>query len=155
MNINMGNAFNEQEYRCFIFSDDVNQIEHLVTYEKNSGIVCKVVDIKTELRFLRSVLLKDYNVEISRLDLLDNCKVFVLAKNFKNIKNIVTSELPEDKEVIESLKSDLFVMAIDTITRLSVELPNTQNKKNAKYRRNSKQLDMLKQISKSFGIIML
>ena len=155
MNINMGNAFNEQEYKCFIFSDDVNQIETILSSDTNSNIPAKILDLKTEIRFLRQVLKKDYNVDISRIDLLDDNRIFILSRNFNKIVNIPAFHLPKDEEVIENLKNDLFVIAISTITELSIELPNMQNKKNAKFRRKSKQLNMLKEISKKMGLHIL
>ena len=154
--MNIHDTFREQEYKCFIFSDDVDQIETLLaSSNKNSNVPCKIINLKTELRFLRRDLQNNYNVDISRIDILDNNKVFILTRNFKKIEKIPVSKLPEDIEVVENLKNDLFIIAMSTITRLSIELPNMQNKKNAKFRNKTKQLNMLKQtISKDLMKIM-
>ena len=98
---------------------------------------------------------KDYNVDISRIDLLDDNHVFILCRNFNKIDNIPTSKLPEEKDVIENLKNDLLIIATITLTRLSIELPKMQNKKNAKYRNKTKLCNMLKQVvSKDFANIL-
>ena len=152
--MNLCNGFNEDNFKCFIFSDDVNQIEKILNNDKIS-VECKIIELNTKIRDVRKVLLKEYNVDISRIDLLDNSKIFILAKNYKKIKNIPEQKMISDIDVIDNLKKDLVVMAMSTITKLSVEIPNMQNKNNAKFRNKSKQLLMLKQVlSKDFANIL-
>ena len=45
--------------------------------------------------------------------------------------------------------------AVSTVIKLSVELPNTQNKTNAKFRNKTKQLNMLKNVLAKDNINML
>ncbi len=155
--MNLHNAYKECHFKCFIFSDDVNQIEKIFSNNgKKFAVECKVVTIDTEVRNIRNFLLKQYNVDISRIDILNDNKIFVLARNYKKISEIPAQEQIQDADVIDNLKKDLFVMAMSTITKLAVELPNMQNKKNAKFRNKSKQLSMLKQVlSRDFAINLL
>ncbi|MBP3615282.1 MAG: hypothetical protein IJ473_01510 [Alphaproteobacteria bacterium] len=142
-----------QRYKCFIFSDDVNQIENI--FSNNPQIKCKIIELDTEIRFARNVLITNYGVNISRIDMLDKNKIFILSRNFDKIKNAQSEEVCTDPVVMENLKNDMLVLAVSTVIKLSVELPNTQNKTNAKFRNKTKQLNMLKNVLAKDNINML
>ncbi len=142
-----------QESICYIFSDDVNQIDYFDNPSKNK-LVCKIAKINTELRNIRQYLLSKYNVEVSRMDLLDHNKILILSQNFEKI-TIPTVELVEDVEVVENLKKDLLVIGMGVLANLSYEIPKIKEKGHAKFRKKTRQLDKLKNfLSKNFGKIL-
>lgn len=150
----MKNLDSEQNIKCFIFSDDLNQIGEFFKSEAPK-LSCKVLNVNTEIRNLRQVLLSEHKVDISRIDLLDSDEVFILARNYKKLVDIPEISLTNELNVIENLKKELVVIGMFTITELSREIPRMQNKKNAKYRRKTNMLKMLKDtLSKDFGKIL-
>ena len=147
------NCSKNQEYLCYVFSDDVNQIDYFDDPVKNK-LICKIIKVNSELRNIRDTLLKNYNVEISRIDFLNYNKFLILSSNFEKI-NAPSVELVEDVEVVENLKKDLMVIGIGMITSLSFEIPKIKEKGHAKFRKKTKQLDKLKNfLSKNFGRIL-
>ena len=59
---NISKNCSEIDFKCFIFSDDIEYIEKFFT-SKNPSVSCKFINVTTELRYLRQVLLDNYKVD--------------------------------------------------------------------------------------------
>ena len=135
----------EIDFKCFIFSDAVEDIEKFFISD-NPSVQCKILDLTTEVRFLRQALFDEHKVRASRIDFLDNNQVFIIAENYKKLTNLPVQEINKEKDIIENLRKTLLLLGVETVTRLSCELPRMQNKTNAKFRNGTRHLNLLKKL---------
>ena len=126
----------------FANSNDISVINNkkaIGKYQRVESIYKQILDLYSEVH----------------TSLVYNDNDFVIFENFDKIKNAQSEEVCTDPVVMENLKNDMLVLAVSTVIKLSVELPNTQNKTNAKFRNKTKQLNMLKNVLAKDNINML
>ena len=108
-----------KKFKCFIFSDDVEQSQYFLS-NTNMKFFCKEISISIEPYNLRNELKENYNVHFTRMEFLDKNKVLIMADNFREIT------LPDievhDKEVSAVFKNQLLVLATSKVFSLNHEI---------------------------------
>ncbi len=143
---------NSVNYECFVFPNNVEQVECFVG-ETEAKATCKKITIDTEAYNLRIKLKELYNIDTVSMQILDKNKIFVATSNYKDIRDIPDMKT-NNKEVINALKMYVFPLATSTMLNINAELSHLAHngkthKESAKVRNKRKLSERLQEILKA------